>query len=58
MIATHSALLRRFAELAFDEAAEMPWQEFRPAEAGKIDEEPATETDLQGSLMEASGNPF
>ena len=57
-IAAHSALLRKFTELAFDEAAEMRWQESRPAEADNIDVGPATETDLQSDLMEPSGNPF
>ena len=58
MIAAHSALLGKFTELAFDEAAEMRWQESRPAEADNIDAGPATETDLQSDLIEASGNPF
>jgi hypothetical protein len=44
--------------LAFDEAAEMGWQESRPMEADNMDVGPATETDLQRDLMEASGNPF
>jgi len=58
MIATQSGLLRKFTELAFDEAAEMRWQESRPAEADNIDVGPATETDFQGDLMETSGDPF
>jgi len=44
--------------LAFDETAEMRWQESRPTEADNIDVGPATGPDLQGDLMEASGNPF
>jgi len=44
--------------LAFDEAAEARWQGSGPAEADNIDVGPATETDLQGDLMEASENPF
>ena len=48
----------KFTDLAFDEPAEMRWEETRPAEADNIDVGPATETDLQGDLMEASGNPF
>jgi hypothetical protein len=51
-------LLLKFTELAFDEAAEVRWQESRPAEADNMDVGPATGTDLQGDLMEASGNPF
>jgi hypothetical protein len=58
MMAAHSDLLRKFTELASDEAAEMRWEETRPAEADNIDVGPATETDLQGDLMEASENPF
>jgi len=58
MIAAHSALLRKFTELAFDEAAEMRWQESRSMEADNIDVGPATETDLQSDLIEGAGNPF
>ena len=58
MIAAHSALLGKFTELALDEWAEMRWQESRPMEADNIDVGPATETDLQIDLMEASGYPF
>ncbi|MGD0412668.1 MAG: hypothetical protein ABSC18_13315 [Verrucomicrobiota bacterium] len=58
MMAAHSDLLRKFTELAFDEAAEMRWQESRPAEADNIDVGPAGETDVQSDLMEASGDPF
>jgi hypothetical protein len=48
----------KFTDLAFDEPAEMRWEETRPAEADNIDVGPATETDLQSDLMEAPGNPF
>jgi hypothetical protein len=48
----------KFTDLAFDEPAEMRWQESQPTEADNIDVGPATETDLQSDLMEASGNPF
>jgi hypothetical protein len=58
MMAAHSALLQKFTELAFDEAVEARWQESRPAEADNIDVGPATETDLQGDLTEASRDPF
>jgi len=58
MMAAHSDLLRKFTELAFDEAAEMRWEESRPMEADNIDVGPVTETDLQGDLLEASGYPF
>jgi hypothetical protein len=33
MMAVHSDLLRKFTELALDEAAEARWQESRPMEA-------------------------
>jgi hypothetical protein len=58
MIAAHSALLRKFTELAFNESAEMRWQESRPTEADNMDVGPATETDLQRDLIEGAGNPF
>ncbi len=57
-LASERRLLRKFTELAFDETAEMRWQESRPAEADNMDVGPATETDWQSNLMEASGNPF
>jgi hypothetical protein len=44
--------------LAFDESAEMRWQEPRPTEADNMDMGPATEIDLQSDLVETSGNPF
>jgi len=50
--------LRKFTELALDESAEVRWQESRPAEADNMDVGPATETDLQGDLMESSMDPF
>ena len=53
-----NTLLRKFTELAFDETAEMRWQESRPAGADNIDVGPATETDLQSDLIEAAGDPF
>jgi hypothetical protein len=49
MMAAHSALLRKFTEVAFDELAEMRWQESRPAGADNMDVGPATETDYFGS---------
>ncbi len=58
LIAAHPALLRKFTDLAFDEWAEMRWQESRPTEADNMDVGPVTETDLQSDLMEASGNPY
>jgi hypothetical protein len=58
MTAAHSALLRKFTDLAFDESAEVRCQESMPTEADNIDVEPVTETALQNDLTEASGNSF
>jgi hypothetical protein len=57
-MAAQSALLRKLTHLAFDEVAEMRWQESRPAEADNMDVGAATETDLRSDLMEALGNLF
>jgi hypothetical protein len=54
----HLPLLRKFTDLAFDESAEMRWRESQPTEADNMDVGPATETDLQSDLIEASRNPF
>jgi hypothetical protein len=58
MTAAHAALSRKFDELAFDESAEVRWQEAQPTEADNIDVGPVMETDLQEDFVEASGNPF
>jgi len=58
MTAAHTALSRKFDELAFDESAQVRWQESSLAEADNIDVGPVKETDLQNDLIEASGNPF
>lgn len=58
MTAAHAALLRKFEELAFDESAEVRWQESRPTEADNIDVGPVKETDVRDDLVEPSGNPF
>jgi hypothetical protein len=58
MMAEHSALLRKFTVLAFDEPAEASWEESLPMEADNIDVVPDRETDLQSDLIELSGNPF
>jgi hypothetical protein len=52
-----SDLLRKFQEIAFDESAQMRWEESQRAETDNR-EGPPTETDLQDELIEASGNPF
>ena len=51
-------LLRKFTELAFDELAQVRWQESQPADADNIDVGPLTEADLQEDLLERSENPF
>jgi hypothetical protein len=53
-----NGLLRKFTDLAFDESAAVRWQEAQPTEADNIDVGPATESDLQNDLIEASANPF
>jgi hypothetical protein len=58
MTAAHSALSRKFDELAFDESAAVRWQESSLAEADNIDVGPVAATELQGDLVEQSGNPF
>jgi hypothetical protein len=56
MTAVHSALLRKFTELAFDETAAMRWQEAQQPESDNIDVGPVTEAEK--NLFETSGNPF
>jgi hypothetical protein len=58
MTSAHSSLLRKFTDLAFDESTAVRWQESQPTEADNIDVGPATATDVQADLVEASGNPF
>ena len=58
LVAVHSMLLRKFTELAFDDMAQMRWQESQPAEADNIDVGPLTEADLQEDLLKPSENPF
>lgn len=58
MVAVNSALLQKFTDLAFDEAADMRWYESEWAEADNIDVGPLTTDDLQKDLLETSDNPF
>ena len=58
MMAANSDLLRKFTDLAFDESAEMRWQESERAEAENIGVGPVMEADVQDDLGEQSGNPF
>ena len=58
MLAANSMLLRKFTELAFDDMAQMRWQESQRAEADNIDVGPLTEADLQSELLSESSDPF
>lgn len=58
MTAAHAGLLRKFTEFAFDESAEMRWQESQPTKADNIGVGPPTEKDLQNDLVEPPRNPF
>jgi hypothetical protein len=58
LTAAQAGLLRKFTELAFDESAEVRWEESRPTEADNIDLGPLTETELQNDLLESTGHPF
>lgn len=58
LAAVNSMLLRKFSELAFDDMAQVRWQESEQREADNIDVGPLTEADLQDDLLERSGNPF
>jgi hypothetical protein len=58
LAAVNSMLLRKFTELAFDDMAEVRWQESQRAEADNIDVGPLTDADLQEDLLERSENPF
>jgi hypothetical protein len=46
MAAVNAALLGKFSDLAFDEAADMRWRESRPTEADNIDVRPLTSEDF------------
>jgi hypothetical protein len=56
MLAVNSALLRKFSDLAFDEAADMRWRGSRPVEADNIDVGPLTAEDFQDDLLEIPDN--
>lgn len=58
LAAVNAMLLQKFTELAFDDMAQVRWQESQPAEADNIDVGPLTEADLQEDLLERSENPF
>jgi len=58
LAAVNSMLLRKFAELAFDDMAEVRWQESRPTEADNIDVGPLTAEDLQTTMLESADDPF
>ncbi|MGB7767975.1 MAG: hypothetical protein WBN22_03875 [Verrucomicrobiia bacterium] len=56
MTAVHSALLRKFTELVFNETAAMRWQEAHESQADNTDVGPVTEA--ENNLFETSENPF
>ena len=58
LLSVNADLLRKFTELAFDEAAEARWQRLERREADNIDVGPLTADDLQGELLANSDNPF
>jgi hypothetical protein len=58
MTIAHSDLLRKFTGLAFDESAEVRWQESQQAAKDNTDAGLVAEGDLKHDLFEASGNPF
>ena len=53
-----AALLAKFTDLAFDDAAEMRWREAQPGEADNVDVGPLTVCDVQGSLLVDENMPF
>jgi len=58
MVAADAALLQKFSDLAFNEAADMRWRDSGRAEADNIDVGPLTDEDLQGTIFETLENPF
>ena len=58
LAAVNSMLLRKFAELAFDDRAQVRWQESAPGEADNLNVGPLTEADLTDELFATSENPF
>ncbi len=58
LAAVNAMLLRKFAELALDDRAQVRWQESEQQEADNIDVGPLTEADLQEDLLERAENPF
>jgi hypothetical protein len=53
LAAVNVALLQKFSELAFDEAADRRWRESRPAEADNIDVGPLTSEDCMRLTVHA-----
>jgi hypothetical protein len=52
------ALLQKFTDLAFDEAAEVRWREAQPDEADNIDVGPVTMDEIQKHLFQDDEPPF
>jgi hypothetical protein len=51
----HSDLLRKFADLAFDESAETPWRESQRTEPDKVDVAGVPGEESQNGLFESAG---
>lgn len=58
MTAAQGGLLRKFTDFAFNESAEMRWQQSMPTEADNIDAGPLPGSESQDNLMGFTGNPF
>lgn len=58
MATAHQDLLRKFAELASDELAEMRWQEFHRTQLDGCDATPVAESGLQKASFESPEMPF
>lgn len=58
LAAVDAALLVRFTELAFYEAAETRWREAQPGEADNVDVGPMSTIEMQDSLFRQEETPF
>jgi hypothetical protein len=58
LVAVDAALLEKFTDLAFDDAAEMRWREAQPGEADNMDAGPMTANDIQKDLFQDRECPF
>jgi hypothetical protein len=56
MATVHSDLLRKFTDIAFDESAQVRWEESQREKADDTGGEP--EVDLQSHFIGVGGNPI